>query len=197
MRPGHDGVVVPQKRACKTAARQMAKMAFQGQGQGQGMCMAIRFTSRETGFGGKIGLVLGLVVALAVAACSPVYRNHGYVPSDEELALIEVGKDTRESVAATLGRPSAEGLLNDVGWFYVQSRWKHSGAFEPKEIDRQVVSITFSEAGKVENIERFGLDKGNVVALSRRVTDSNVKGVGFLKQLMGNIGRLRADQFFE
>ena len=119
------------------------------------------------------------------------------MPSDEELALIEVGRDTRETVSATLGRPSSEGLLNDVGWFYVQSRWKHFGAMAPKEIDRQVVSITFSEAGKVENIERFGLEKGEAVVLSRRVTDSNIKGIGFLKQLLGNIGRLRADQFVE
>ena len=142
-------------------------------------------------------LVLGALLAVAIAACSPVYRNNGYVPSDEELALIEVGKDTREIVAATLGRPSGEGLLNDVGWFYVQSRWKHYGAMAPKEIDRQVVSITFSEAGVVENVERFGLQDGQVVALSRRVTSSNIRGAGFLKQLLGNIGRLRADQFVE
>lgn len=159
--------------------------------------MSIRGISGGRSGKGRIGLVLGLVLALALSACSAVYQNHGYVPSDEELALIEVGKDSRETVAATLGRPSSEGLLNDVGWFYVQSRWKQSGVMEPKEIDRQVVSITFSEAGKVENVERFGLEQGRVVTLSRRVTDSNVKGVGFLKQLMGNIGRLRADQFFD
>ncbi|MDP3378414.1 MAG: outer membrane protein assembly factor BamE [Brevundimonas sp.] len=156
--------------------------------------------SRKSGWGRATGLAKGLMlgaVMVVIAACSPVYRNHGYVPSDEELALIEVGKDNRDTVAATLGRPSGEGLLNDVGWFYVQSRWKHSGALEPKEIDRQVVSITFTEAGIVENVERFGLEDGKVVAISRRVTTSNIKGVGFLKQLLGNIGRLRADQFID
>ena len=145
----------------------------------------------------RLGLVALAAAAglMTLASCSPVYQNHGYIPSDEELALIEVGKDTRDTVAATLGRPSSEGLLNDVGWFYVQSRWKHFGAMPPNEIDRQVVSVTFDEGGVVQNVERFGLEKGNVVALSRRVTDSNVKGVSFLRQLFGNIGRLRADQF--
>ena len=151
--------------------------------------------ARMAGFGRALALMVAGVVFLA--SCAAVYQNHGYVPTDEELALIEVGRDNRETVEATLGRPSSQGLLNDVGWFYVQSRWKQSGVMEPKEIDRQVVSITFSEAGKVENVERFGLEQGRVVTLSRRVTDSNVKGVGFLKQLMGNIGRLRADQFFD
>lgn len=159
--------------------------------------MALIGSSRKQGWARAKALLLGSLLAMALAACSPVYRNHGYVPSDEELALIEVGKDTRETVAATLGRPSGEGLLNDVGWFYVQSRWKHVGAVAPREIDRQVVSVTFTEEGVVENVERFGLENGQAVALSRRVTDSNIKGIGFLKQLLGNIGRLRADQFID
>ena len=138
-----------------------------------------------------------LVLVLLAAACSPTYRNHGYVPSDDDLARIEVGVDTRETVAVEIGRPSAAGLLNDVGWYYVQSRWKQAGAFSPKEQNRQVVAITFTEAGVVENVERFGLEKGRVVALSRRVTESNIKGVSFLSQLFGNIGKLRADQLIK
>jgi outer membrane protein assembly factor BamE (lipoprotein component of BamABCDE complex) len=134
-----------------------------------------------------------LLCVLSLAACSPIFRNHGYVPDEGDLEQIEVGKDTRESVAEKIGRPSAAGLLNDVGWYYVQSRWKHSGGRAPEEVERQVVAVTFSEAGTVSNVERFGLEQGRVVALSRRVTDSNIKGVGFLRQLFGNIGNLRAE----
>jgi outer membrane protein assembly factor BamE (lipoprotein component of BamABCDE complex) len=103
--------------------------------------------ARMAGFGRALALMVAGVVFLA--SCAAVYQNHGYVPTDEELALIEVGSDNRETVEATLGRPSSQGLLNDVGWFYVQSRWKHFGAMQPKEIDRQVVSITFTEDGVV------------------------------------------------
>jgi hypothetical protein len=35
------------------------------------------------------------------------------------------------------------------------------------------------------------------VVLSRRVTESNIKGIGFLRQIMGNLGRFRADQFLQ
>ena len=134
---------------------------------------------------GMVGLVL-----VALAACSSLYRNHGYVPTDADLALVEVGVDTRETVTEKVGRPAASGLLNDVGWFYVQSRWEYRGAFEPREIDRQVVSITFNEAGTVENIERFGLERGKVVPLSRRVTESSVKGLSVIQQLLGSFGRI-------
>jgi outer membrane protein assembly factor BamE (lipoprotein component of BamABCDE complex) len=143
------------------------------------------------------GLRAGLagLLCLALAACATVVRNHGYVPDETELALVEVGVDTRESVAEKVGRPTAQGLLNDVGWFYVQSRFEHVGPREPKEVDRQVVAITFSEAGVVDNIGRYGLEDGRVVEISRRVTETNIKGVGFIRQLLSNFGRIRAGDF--
>ncbi|WP_309666149.1 outer membrane protein assembly factor BamE [Tabrizicola sp.] len=136
---------------------------------------------------------LAMIVVAGVAACTPIYRNHGYVPADDELAQVEVGVDTRETVGTKIGRPSTSGLLNDEGWFYVQSRYKLIGPREPKEIDRQVLVINFNEAGVVENIGRFGLEDGRVVEISRRVTESNIKGVSFIGQLLGSFGRLRAE----
>lgn len=141
--------------------------------------------------------VLLCIVLVITTACAPIYRNHGYVPGDDELAAIEVGVDTRDTVAATIGRPSASGLLNDVGWYYVQSRWKHTGGRAPREEERQVVAITFTEAGLVENVERFGLEKGRIVPISRRVTQTNVKGASVLSQLFRNIGRISADQIVD
>jgi outer membrane protein assembly factor BamE (lipoprotein component of BamABCDE complex) len=133
-----------------------------------------------------------LALAMTVAACSAVYRNHGYVPSEAELALVEVGTDTRETVGQKIGRPSTSGLLNDEGWFYVQSRYKLVGPREPQEIDRQVLAVTFNEAGVVENIARYGLEDGRVVEISRRVTESNVKGLSVIQQILGNFGRFQA-----
>ncbi len=77
----------------------------------------------------------------------------------------------------------------------MQSRFQQRGPKEPVEIDRQVVVITFNSAGTVDNIERFGLEDGQVVALSRRVTESNIQGVTFLGQLFSNFGRFDASQF--
>ncbi|MBN2630666.1 MAG: outer membrane protein assembly factor BamE [Rhodobacteraceae bacterium] len=138
-------------------------------------------------------MMLGLAASLA--ACSAVYRNHGYVPVEEDLAQLVVGTDTRDTVAPKVGRPSAWGLLNDTGWFYVQSRWEYKGAFPPKELDRQVVALTFSEAGVLQNVERFGMERGQIVPLSRRVTESNVKGMSVLSRLFSNFGRVNPGQF--
>lgn len=136
-------------------------------------------------------------LSLMLAGCMPIRTNHGYIPTDEDLALLVVGVDTRESVAATIGRPAASGLLGDEAWYYIQSRWKTIGAAAPVEIDREVVAITFGATGQVENIERFGLEQGRIVPLSRRVTTTNIRGKGILSQIFGNIGRLNTDNLFK
>lgn len=157
--------------------------------------MAVFGLARQAGKAGQ-GLARKaamLAVVVALAACSAVYRNHGYAPAEDELALVEVGVDTMDSVGQKIGRPSTSGLLNDDGWFYVQSRYRHFGPREPKEIERQVVVVTFNEAGVVENIGRFGLEDGKVVEISRRVTETNIKGISLIKQLLGNFGRVSAE----
>lgn len=136
------------------------------------------------------------VAALAGAvACTPIIRNHGYMPPPEDLSLIAVGLDTRESVVTTLGQPTAGGVFNDAGAYYVASKFRHFGAFAPKEVDREVLAITFDEQGIVSNISRYGLEDGRVVVLSRRVTDSNAGEVSFIRQLFGSLGNVNAADF--
>ncbi len=140
-------------------------------------------------------LVFGLIAV--IAACTPMQTNHGYIPTDEDLALLVVGQDSRDSVSATIGRPAASGLLGDEAWYYIQSRWQTRGAAAPVEVAREVVAITFGTSGLVENIERFGLDQGRIVPLSRRVTTTNIRGKSVLAQIFGNVGRLNTDSLFQ
>ncbi len=136
-------------------------------------------------------------VFLFVSGCAATFQNHGYVPSDADLEGLTVGVDTRDTVASSIGSPTATGVLKDSGYYYVRSRWKNFAYRAPEEIDRQVVAITFDKAGVVENIERFTQKDGRIIALSRRVTDSNTKGVSFLRQLLGNLGNFSAGQFVD
>ncbi|WP_110804141.1 outer membrane protein assembly factor BamE [Rhodobacter viridis] len=138
-----------------------------------------------------------VAAVLFVAGCTAIYQNHGYVPTEDDLAKIEVGKSSREEVTDVIGRPSSMGVLQGSGWFYVGSRWKYYGARAPQEIDRQVVAITFNDKGVVENVERFGLERGEVVVLSRRVTKSNIKGIGLIRELLGSFGRLSAGKLLD
>lgn len=143
-------------------------------------------------FGMRIAVTLALVLGLA--ACNPPVRRHGYVPPEDELETVAVG-DSRDAVAAKIGRPSSAGLMQGDDWFYVGSTWRQVAWRAPEEVDRQVVAIRFDDADRVANVERFGLESGQVVVLSRRVTDTNIQGVGFIRQLLGNIGNFNPGQF--
>ncbi|WP_108260819.1 outer membrane protein assembly factor BamE [Mangrovicoccus ximenensis] len=129
----------------------------------------------------------GLATALAgLSACTTMVDNYGYVPTDMQLQEIQVGGDTRESVADKVGMPPLEDFRRDNVWYYIASKTETYAWRAPETVDRQVVAIRFADGGSVSNIERFGLEDGEVVTLSRRVTESAVPDMGFLRGLFSN-----------
>ncbi len=144
-----------------------------------------------------LGAALGGGTLLLAGGCVPIYRHHGYVPTDEDLAAVVVGQTTEAELAALIGRPSAQGLLTGSGWFYVGSKFRQYGAMKAREVERTVVAISFDSRGVVSNVERFGLERGRIVVLSRRVTDPGVSGLSALRQILGNFGNITAGQIID
>ncbi|MEL7205821.1 MAG: outer membrane protein assembly factor BamE [Pseudomonadota bacterium] len=139
---------------------------------------------------------VGILAILTAVGCTAQFRNHGYVPSEETLQQLKVGVDTRATVDDVIGAPSAAGVLTDGDYYYVRSRVREYGALRPQVVDRQVLAISFNQNDTIANIERFGLEAGQVVPLTRRVTDSSVVGNGFLRQVFGNIGNIDPSGLF-
>ena len=134
--------------------------------------------------------VVGLCLFAAIS-CTPVYRNHGYTPSETQLANLVVGVDTRATVEETFGPPTISDA--ETGrLYYISSRWRHYGMNPPKPISRNIVAVALDSSEVVANISRYGLEDGEIVALTRRVTDGGTEEITFLRQLLGNIGRFDA-----
>ncbi|MEM8731375.1 MAG: outer membrane protein assembly factor BamE [Pseudomonadota bacterium] len=136
-----------------------------------------------------------LALCAALGACTVQYRNHGYTPSDAELAELVVGVDTRDSVVETVGAPTSSGLLAGSDYYYISSKVRFYGARAPKEVERKLVAISFTSNGVVENIETYGLEDGRVVPLSRRVTNTGITDKTLIRQLLGNLGNFRPGGF--
>lgn len=128
------------------------------------------------------------IAALALAGCSAIYKKHGYVPTEEQLAEVVVGVDTKDSVAETIGAPTASGVLNDGGYYYVSTLMRTRGAGATKPVSRSLVAISFNSRDVVSGIERYSLEDGRVIPLERRVTSSSVEDKTFIRQLLGNLG---------
>jgi len=138
----------------------------------------------------RVVRALALCGLLIMAACSATYRNHGYVPPEEDLQNLVVGVDTRATLDDYIGTPSVSGVLSDGDYYYVRSRIRTYGMYRPEVVERQVLAISFNEDDTIANIESFSLADGQIVPLARRVTDSSVVRNGFLRQLLGNIGNI-------
>jgi outer membrane protein assembly factor BamE (lipoprotein component of BamABCDE complex) len=140
--------------------------------------------------GGAIrkGLV-AVVLAVTLAGCAATFDNHGYVPPAEDLAAVDIG-DSREAVAEAIGTPGAAGVMRDEAWFYNAYRMRNYAYRAPEVVERQIIAVSFDGRGRVSNIEEFGLEDGNIVQFSRRVTTSSVREISFLAQILSNFGRI-------
>ncbi|MEO0717659.1 MAG: hypothetical protein AAFZ06_02150 [Pseudomonadota bacterium] len=61
--------------------------------------------------------------------------------------------------------------------------------FEPEVVDQQVVTVSFDSTGVVENVNRYGLEDGQVVDLVTRTTPTSGRKLTILQQIFGNLGR--------
>lgn len=148
-----------------------------------------------TGKTGAKRICVALTCAMLLSACVAQYRNHGYLPNEDELQNVVVGIDTRDTVAESVGVPGTSGVLNNGNYYYIGSRVRHFGLLAPKTIEREIVAVEFDQNGVVSNISRYGLEDGRVVTLTRRVTKVGDGDIGFIRRLFGNIGGLDLSQF--
>jgi len=131
---------------------------------------------------------------VGLSACSATFRNHGYVPDESALQALTPGIDTRDTVETRIGRPATSGVERDDAWYYVQSRVRNYAYRAPKFEERQLVAVSFAADGTVSNIERFGIERGRVVTLSRRVTQTSIRDFGLVQQIIRNFGRIDVGQ---
>ena len=132
------------------------------------------------------------LLALASAACSPQVARNGFQPIDVQPADIVVGTDTRETVQARLGSPSAVSTFEPNVWFYISQTTAKYTFNLPEVTQRSVTQIVFDDTtGRVASIENLDLEDGQQVAFNRRETPTRGRELTVLEQLLGNVGRQR------
>ncbi len=142
------------------------------------------------GKGRKIALGTVLIGLSAVAAgCSATENRRGYMEAPGMLEAIRVGVDTKQSLQAALGSPSAMGTFSDSTWYYISSMQEDVLFFAPEETQRKVVAVNFGPGEVVQSVQTYGLEDGVEVSFSRSETPARGRELSFLQQIFGNIGR--------
>lgn len=135
--------------------------------------------------------------AVLVSACSPTVTVHGYVPTQEDIELIEPGVDTIGSIEDRIGRPSTTNLLGDAEWYYIQTTMEQL-TYNPAWItDRTVLVIAFDDDGVVEDVASYGLEDGRIIDLSTRVTPTGGQRRNVLQRIFGSLLNFEAGSFLE
>lgn len=134
---------------------------------------------------------LAAVAALAAvgAACSPVTSYSGFRPDYNNVALADpqVGVDTKDTVQQRFGSPSTTAVFDQTAWYYVSSAQQQVAYNAPRVTERNVMVVRFN-GETVSAVEKYGLDRGRVVAYDDHVTPTRGRELGLIEQLFGNIG---------
>ena len=148
--------------------------------------------------GTRLTVVASFVVgSFVLSACAPDIRKSGYYPLESEMEAVSVGQTTRAEVLGLVGSPSIGSPNSDGVIYYVGQRVRHFGPMKPEVVDRQVVVVSFDSRDRVSNVQVLGLEDGQVVVISQRVTETISGDFGFFQQLFGNIGNVSAAQIVD
>ena len=127
--------------------------------------------------------VLLVTVCVALAGCTPVISNRGYLENADAEAGIEAGVDTKTTIENKLGDPSVQAAFGADAWYYVTQVERQVAFFTPTIESRHILAIYFDKEGKVTDMKHYGLEDGNVVAFESRTTPTRGREMTFLQQL--------------
>jgi len=129
------------------------------------------------------------LMSLAMLGCEAQTDVRGNLPDPKAMAQIKPGVHTRADVTRLLGAPSTVATFNKETWYYIGGRVKTVAFFKPELLERQVVTIHFDKAGRVDSVNKIDATKGTTLSMVDRETPTKGKELTVLQQLLGNIGR--------
>lgn len=134
--------------------------------------------------------LLALVFAASVCGCAPITYLSGFQAVDVKPQDAKVGVDTRSTLLASLGSPTAVSTFDPNTWYYVTQVTDKVAYFKPQLKSRTVVAITFDhDSEKVTKVKALSLSDGYEVAFDPRSTPTRGRELSVIEQLLGTIGR--------
>lgn len=133
--------------------------------------------------------LLALALGLGAAACSPIVHTRGHMVDPERLAQVQAGKSTADDVLQILGTPTSVGTFDTRSWYYIGQVTERTAFFEPEVVERRVVAIRFAPNGVVKDIRDIDKSQGQELEVVDRATPTAGHEMGFLEQLLGNVGK--------
>ena len=129
---------------------------------------------------------------LSAGACAPLRGYQGYVVDADLVNSVQPGVDNRESVLATLGKPTLTSQFNQGEWYYIGRNTRNYAFNNPRAREQTTLRIRFDAQGNVTEVTRTGAEQIASINPSDRKTPTLGRERGFFEDLFGNIGTVGA-----
>jgi outer membrane protein assembly factor BamE (lipoprotein component of BamABCDE complex) len=135
-------------------------------------------------------LAAALLATTGLTACAPITSYSGFQAIDSDPKDVAIGTDTKSTVRAKLGSPSATSTFDPNVWFYVNQVKQRVAFRKPKVTARNVTAIAFNKDSElVDTVNTYTLKDGKVIAFNNRETPTRGREMSVLEQLLGSVGQ--------
>jgi len=140
-----------------------------------------------------ITLMATSAILLGAAACTPVSNYQGFQAIDANPKDVKVGTDTRATVLARLGTPTAKASFDPDTWFYLSQTSDKTAFYYPQVVKRDVTEISFDkDTQQVKSVSLFTLKDGRVIAQNKNETPTRGRELTVIEQLFGSLSSIGA-----
>jgi len=131
---------------------------------------------------------LALAAGLCAAGCTPINTYQGFQAVDQTPADVKVGEDTRSTVMARLGSPTAVSTFDKDTWYYMSQISSHTAFYHPRIARRDIYAISFKKGeDEVAAVNTFTLRDGRVIAYNGHETPTRGREMSVIEQLLGSV----------
>lgn len=141
----------------------------------------------------QIASLTALVAAMvATSGCTRLRGHQGYVGDQMLLSSVQPGVDNKESVQASLGRPTFVGQFDQNDWYYYARETQQLAFAQPAAADQLVMKVRFDSAGNVASVTQTGKELIAKISPEGDKTPTLGRHTSFFEELFGNIGSVGA-----
>jgi len=128
------------------------------------------------------------VILLILCGCSATIDYRGKQPELADVEKIKINQHNQEDVLSIIGSPTSTNLYGPTKWYYLFKRTESTSFFDPKIIQEQIVTISFSDKGNVTDI-KTSQDVEKKIDTVTQQTPTQGSNTTILQQVFGNFGR--------
>lgn len=141
----------------------------------------------------QIVSLTALIAAMVVTTgCTRLKAHQGYVGDATLLSSVQPGVDNKDSVQASLGRPTFIGQFDKNDWYYYARDTRQLAFAQPKATEQYVLRVRFDAAGNVASVNQTGKELISKISPEGDKTPTLGRNTSFFEELFGNIGSVGA-----